>query len=160
VPCRAVPCRAVLCCAVRVQDNIPYTITMVPVIEYLASAGLGLDIKVCECVLRVQVNVQGRQDNHVRVCVVGGGEDEGCTPEVSLTRRPVRQPVGPRVKAFSTKARVWECSTVSILCSLHPIECDCRQHTEAGYFMCAILQTPVSQSHSCVYVCFMLMVVL
>jgi hypothetical protein len=29
-----------------VQDNIPYTITMVPVIEYLASAGLGLDIKV------------------------------------------------------------------------------------------------------------------
>ncbi len=29
-----------------ILDNIPYTITMVPVIEYLAAAGLGLDVQV------------------------------------------------------------------------------------------------------------------
>ena len=29
-----------------ILDNIPYTITMVPVIEYLAAAGLGLDLEI------------------------------------------------------------------------------------------------------------------
>ena len=29
----------------RVQDNIPYTATMVPIIQQLANAGLGLELK-------------------------------------------------------------------------------------------------------------------
>lgn len=32
-----------------ILDNIPYTITMVPVIEFIAASGLGLDLMVRRC---------------------------------------------------------------------------------------------------------------